>query len=226
MKQRKNALWVSAVIFVAAAAAASASFILQEGFDSSTSGWVSYPAGNFVLFTNSLTFGNPAGSLFGDFAEQGIPVPRLDAFRADLNASGGQYVRDYTADPNFEGWTFSLYTTNNLPTTITFGFDAGANGFFSYPLTAQFNQSQTWVQLLVPSTYSPSWTGGDAAAFATALTTVQAIEIQISDANMEGQRYYLDGMAVVVPEPGSAILMAIGLAGLFMTRCIKRKTSY
>ena len=65
------------------ATVAGASLILQEGFDTTTSGWESRPTGDFSFFTNSISYGNPAGSIFGDFGSPGVPLPRLDAFRAD-----------------------------------------------------------------------------------------------------------------------------------------------
>jgi len=193
------------------ATVAGASLILQEGFDTTTSGWESRPTGDFSFFTNSISYGNPAGSIFGDFGSQGVPLPRLDAFRADGGASGGQYATDYSAIVNFIGWEFSFFSTNDAPTTLTFGFDAGANGYFSYPVTMQVTQAQTWVSVNVPGSYSVAWTGGDGAAFSNALTTVQFIEVQVSDANTGGQRYYVDGISVAIPEPGSLVMTGLGL---------------
>ena len=166
-------------------------------------------------------FGNPAGSMQGSFAFQGVPASESDAFR--LNGLGNLWSTygGYSLD----SWTFEFYADDVMPVDLIFRIN-GSGGTFIRNISAELAGTlDVWDPVTVSLAYSGSWLGGGgtAASFSNTLGSVNWIDIQVARNGAGAQTYYFDnfvlngtlgggGGSSAVPEPDT--LLMFGMAGL------------
>lgn len=198
--------------------AARAAVVYLEDFSSGANGWGDRDSGKIAV-SHELSVGSPAhAAMQGEFASQGFPIPQTDAFSI---SSGVNFVGDYTSYGN--GLTqiaFDLYSENLLPSDLFIRLISGANTF-----TYQFNLSgspvDSWNTYSVNLTWGSGWSGIGQAAFNSALTSVSALEIQLTRNGTGAQAYYLGNIQTLdgdlppgpgggggdaVPEPSQGLL--------------------
>jgi len=181
-----------------------------EDFDPDESGWVDRDAGE-------MSVSHDAGNdwMVGTFGASFLP--QSDAFRI---ITGSNFLGDYVT-PGLTQIRFDLYAVNVLPSDVLIRIIDGANTF-----TYQFNPVNlaTWDTFTVNLAWSFGWSGLSEAAFNSALTSVDALEIQIARSGSGAQSYYLDnvetlntdigggGGDTVIPEPAtmSMFILALG----------------
>lgn len=206
--------------------------LYTEAWDATDAGW--YGRSGVASVSHAGGFGNPAGSMVATFAEQGIPAPEVDAFRANSGSSGGAFTGNYWADlGTFYGWTFSFYAMNVMPSDLQIRFQGSSGPTFLYNATAQLGGVGSWYTITVPGTYAGNWFGGTEAAWSNALGGVTFVDIQIARSATGAQEsYYLDNFrhnynppppppSGMTPEPGTGILILVGAALVF--RSLRRE---
>jgi hypothetical protein len=190
---------------------APAAILYTEDFNPDANGWggrdaimnVTHDAGNFWMQ--------------GVFTSQFFPVPQTDAFVID---SGTDFLGNYVT-PGITQISFDLVAMNFLPSDLFIRLIDGSK-VFSYQFSP-VNMSATYVVNLA---WSFGWTGTSESDFNTALTSVDALEIQLTRNGMGEQIFRLDNVQTlntdigggggggdsVVPEPGTLSLFALALA--------------
>jgi hypothetical protein len=198
--------------------------IYQETFDTGNmAGWTDRTAYDMTV-TNS-DFGYPGGSLVGTFGQQSIPSPETDAFRATSMSSVGAFVGDYWEDIGaFNGWQFSFYADDTLPSSLVLRFRGNSSVFF-LSVSSQLADIDTWYDVAVPAAYGSGWVGGDEAAFSNALSSVEWVEVQVTRSGTMAQSYYMDNFdngtwkgAMAIPEASVLMLCISGALLLHKTR--------
>lgn len=231
---RMKRILACCIVAAVGMASAYAAVVYTEAWDASDAGWTS--SDSLMAVSQAGGVGNPAGSLLGAFAEQGVPSPETDAFYADSSASSGSYTGDYWADlGNFYGWTFNFYAEHILPSAFYMRFSDGVNTYQAN-LLGQLGGVGSWSTVSTPAlSYGVGgWLGpGGLAGLSNALANVQWVEVRF-DRNTEiGQNYYLDNFENegedpppppdgAVPEPGTGVLMLVAMVGCGLIRGAKR----
>ena len=182
-----------------------------EDFDPDESGWVDRDSGE-------MTVNHDAGNdwMVGSYGAS--ILPQNDAFRID---SGANFLGDFVT-PGITQIRFQFYAVNVLPSDLLIRIIDGANTFtyqFS-PLTGAF---MNWETFTVNLAWSYGWNGLSEMAFNAALTSVDAVEIQVTRTGNGAQSYYLDNVETlnadlggggdsVIPEPTTVSIFIIALA--------------
>jgi hypothetical protein len=192
-------------------------------------GWSDRDASD-MAFSYNGGFGNPSGSLQGNFALQGTPSVETDAFRGEPGDSGNAFFGDYWADigyGNFYGWRFDFYADDVLPSDLTIRFGNGTYTF-SQAVGSQVTALDQWFTVNVPLTYG-GWFGGTSTEFSNTLQNVTFIDVQITRNGAPDQTYYMDNFElhnevppVSVPEPTTG-LFVLGSVLLYGLRRNRRK---
>jgi len=197
---------------------ACAAIVYVEDFEPDANGWGDRDAGEMGV---SHDAGNDW--MVGAFGTSFLPM--TDAFRI---SSGANFVGDYTTYGNgLTQISFELQSVNFVPSDLFIRIIDGANTF-SY----QFNPLGvgSFDTYTVNLDWSFGWVGLSEAAFNTALTSVDALEIQITRNGSSAQSYYLDnvttydtdigdpGGPMSIPEPKTFslfVLAALAFAGFY-----------
>ncbi len=233
-----RALRISAGVLLIAALSLSArgAVLYTSTFDSSDEGWLDRDFNEMAVSFDS-GFGNAAGSLRGVFDAQDVPMPETDAFRAGGSTAGGAFVGDYTAI-NAGEFTFSFYAADIRPSDLVLRLNGDGNTFFR-SIGSQVSGVGRWYTVTVPLLWDASWVGAGASAFASALTGVNWIDIQVTRNGADGQTYYLDNFELkegnqnnggggggdpLVPEPELG-LFALCLGALLLARRMRTEVS-
>jgi hypothetical protein len=195
-----------------------AALVYKEGWSGTDlEGWTT--KASYLTLSHSSSEGDPAGSLQGAFAEQGIPMSEVDSFRATAAASGGSFVGNYWEDFSgaFWGWRFSFYAANYMPSELSFRFSDGANVLF-YNALPQLGGTGAWYAISVPALSASNWFGGAPAVWSNALGNVQFVEVQVSrNTSTDAQVFYLDNFeTVAIPEPATFALSVTAVGWLRM----------
>jgi hypothetical protein len=196
----------AAVVLFAAASAAHAQFVINEGFNNvatlAGSGW--------ILANASAPPGSVAGWFQGDqtiFASQaGAPQAYIAAnFN---NAAPGGALHNWLISPTFstqDAGFVSFYVRADVIPEFTdqlaWGFSHGGSSFADFSLGAAHTIGADWTQVLI--NFAPQGFGSTG-RFAIVYTGPADL------ANYVG----VDTFAVAVPEPETWALMLAGLAGL------------
>lgn len=206
-----------ATIFcIFAAWTARAAVVYVEDFSSGANGWGDRDPGEMTV-THESSVGSPAYSAMqGSFSAQGFPIPQTDAFRID---GGGNFVGNYNAIGNgLTQISFDLYAEDILPSDLFIRLISGGDVF-----SFQFNLSgvsvDSWRTYTVNLDWSYGWNGLSQAAFNSALSSVSALEIELTRNSSGSQLYYLTNLQTLdgdlppnptpsdaVPEPGEGLL--------------------
>lgn len=206
------ALWLVAVV-----PARTAQLYLEE-FPTDAAGWTTRDGEMTVTHDNANDW------LVGSFAASFLP--QSDAFRI---ATGTNFLGSYTSGSTNHPLTqisFGLNAFNVLPGDLFIRLTDGTNTFsYQFAVSGSTNAWQTYTANL---TWSFGWSGLSELAFNSALTSVAAIEIQLSRSGNLAQNYYLDNVQTlntdigggpgVIPEPSTVSLMISSLAVLAMDR--------
>ena len=202
----------------------SAVLVYSEDFESGASGW----AGRDGIMSVSHQFGvgsPPSGAMQSSFDSQAFPTSQTDAFRIN---SGPNFVGDYTSF-GAQGITrisFDLFAVNVLPSDLMLRILSGADTFF-YQFSLGSMPLNTWTEFSVFLNYGHGWVGPSEAAFDSALTSVDQLDVQLSRSGTSAQTFYLDNVTTwtgdipeppVIPEANTALLLLFGLALLRRVR--------
>ncbi len=159
---------------------------------------------------------NGSGYMTGTFASQAFPSPETDAFNIT--------IPDFMGDYSGNGLTqiaFDFFAVNVVPSDLFIRLIDGSN-VFSYQFTTLALGANSFTVDLV---YSFGWTGLNSGAFATALTSIDAIEIEMTRSGTGAQEYRLDNLQTLntplgggggpsaVPEPNTLSFIALVVAG-------------
>ena len=226
MNKLNKVLWMAGGLL--AGTMAHAAVLSTDDFLAGNEGWADRDAG--VDMTVGWTgvgpgFGNPAGSMQGTFAAQGVPASESDAFRlsgvGDLWGANSGYSLD--------SFTFDFYSDDILPGDLIFRIN-GSGGTFIRNIASYATSLDTWQGVTVSLGYS-GWLGGTAAAFSNTLGSVNWIDIQVARSGTGSQTYYFDnfilngtlgggggGGSSAVPEPNTLLLLSLAGAGLVSIR--------
>lgn len=204
-------------MLLAGAAVCPGAMLYLEDFDPDAGGWVDRDAGDMTVSHNA---GNYMVGAFG-----ATFLPQADAFRI---ASGSNFLGDYVT-PGLTQLRFDFYAVNVLPSDLFIRIIDGAN-IFSF----QFNPINvgSWETFTVDLAWSYGWLGLSEAAFNTALTSVDMIDIQVSRSGTGAQSYYLDNVQTLdtdigdpgapdsaIPEPTTvSLFMVVGALMVFARR--------
>lgn len=217
------------LITMLTASAAFGAVVYTENFTGGANGWGDRDSGEMTV-SHQASVGVPASAAMqGSFASQGVNIPQTDAFRI---SSGADFVGNYTTKGN--GLTqiqFDLYADDIVPSDLFIRLIDGSNTF-SYQFNLGSFAINTWTTFSINLTWSAGWSGLSEGAFNTALTSVDALEIQLTRNNTGAQLYYLDNITTLdtdlggggggsaVPEPGTGLLF-LGFATLLYVRTKK-----
>lgn len=203
------------------AASLHAAVVFVEDFSSGANGWGDRDPGEMAV-SHESSVGAPAYSAMqGSFAAQGFPVPQTDAFRID---SGGNFVGDYNAIGNgLTQLSFDLYAEDILPSDLFIRLISGSD-VFTYQFSLAGLSVDSWRTFNVNLAWSYGWNGIGQAAFNSALSSVSALEIELTRSGSAAQLYYLSNISSydnqlppdhegggggggdAVPEPGEGLL--------------------
>jgi hypothetical protein len=195
------------IALLLAASSAPAAVLITETFETAA-GWT---GSGSMSVTHSAGQGNPAGSLQGEFAAQGFPIPQTGSFVID---NGLSFMGDYNT-PLLTGFTFDLMALTEVPSDVNVIFTSGANTFF-YTLNLVGMTFNDWTHFEVALTYSAGWQG-DESQFASSLGSVDEVQVQFARGSESQQFFYLDNFGTTaqafgggggaIPEPSSGLLV-------------------
>ena len=196
----------AAVVLFAAATAAHAQFVINEGFNN-----VATLAGSGWILANASA---PPGSVAGWFqGDQTIFTSQAGAPQAYVaanfnNAAAGGTLANWLISPTFstqDPGVVSFYVRADLvpdfSDKLKWGFSKGGSSFADFALGSEHTIGTDWTQVLVSFAAQGAGSIGRFAIVYTGLA---------DDANYVG----VDTFAVAVPEPETWALMLAGLAGL------------
>ena len=204
----KRALITLAMVMVVWVGPAQAAILFLEDFSGGAAGWGDRDAGEM-----SVSYDGGNDRMDGTFAASFLPM--TDAFRI---STGVNFMGDYVT-PGLTQISFDLVAANVLPSDLYIRIFGGAN-LFTYQFTP-INLSDTYV---VNLDWSAGWNGLSEAAFNAALTSVTALEIQITRNGSGAQSYYLDNVQTLdtdlggggggsaVPEPTMVSMFVLAVA--------------
>ena len=196
----------AAVVLFAAATAAHAQFVINEGFNN-----VATLAGSGWILSNASA---PPGSVAGWFqGDQTIFTSQAGAPQAYVaanfnNAAAGGTLANWLISPTFstqDAGVVSFYVRADLvpdfSDKLKWGFSKGGSSFADFALGSEHTIGADWTQVLVSFAAQGAGSIGRFAIVYTGLA---------DPANYVG----VDTFAVAVPEPETWALMLAGLAGL------------
>ena len=196
----------AAVVLFAAATAAHAQFVIEEGFDNvatlAGSGW--------ILANASAPLGSTPGWFQGDqtifTAQAGAPQAYIAANYN--NAAAGGALHNWlisptfsTQDPGFVSFYVRADVIPEFSDQLAWGFSQGGSSFADFALGAPHTIGADWTHVQIDFSAQGI---GSTGRFASVYTGPADL------ANYVG----VDTFAVAVPEPETWALMLVGLAGL------------
>lgn len=211
--KRGAGLWV--VVALGLVLSAPAAVLYQETFTGSNPGWIDRDTGVDWDIAYSSGLGNLPGSVEGQFYEQDEPAPQTDAWRRDAGDLMGSYngfQARFTTPGTPTAWRFSIYALDILPSDLSIRFGNGVNTFQQVINTGSMSVG-SWFTVTVPLTYA-GWFGGTAGDFASALSGVTFIDVQVTRNGAGEQFYYMDNFQVIddvqavagaIPEPATGL---------------------
>jgi hypothetical protein len=214
----KNSLFLSCLLWWCAAGGVYSAELYLEEFPNDAAGWTTRDGEMTVSHDNVNDW------LVGSYAASFLP--QSDAFTIN---TGANFIGDYTSGTTNHPLTqirFDLYAVNVLPGDLFIRLIDGANTF-SYQFTPMQAAGIGFETFTVNLAWSFGWSGLSESAFNTALTSVDAIEIQLSRSGIGVQSYYLDnvetlnsdiGGSGVIPEPSTISLMVSALFVISLDR--------
>ena len=222
------------IVLLGAVHAAPAAVVYTELFTAGANGWGDRDAGEMSV-SHQASVGSPASAAMqGQFSASVLPM--TDAFRI---ASGSDFVGNYTTYGNgLTSIAFDLYADNVVPSDLFLRLVDGSN-IYSYQLSLGSFSVDTWTTFSVELDYTYGWLGpGGATGFNTALTSVDALEIQLTRNGSSSQLYYLDNVQTLddplsggggdgsaVPEPSSLIFVALAALLVLNRRAVRESLS-
>ncbi len=223
MKSILSCLILASILTLVLVRPSPGALLYLEDFSSGAAGWSSRDGELSVSPFDNGTDQYLVGNFGNSF------LPQTDAFRI---ASGSDFLGDYTGS-GLTQISFDFYAVNVLPSDLMIRIVDGSNAF-----TYQFNPLPgallgSWVTFTVDLAWSYGWSGLSEASFNTALTSVDAVEIQVTRSGSGTQQYYLDnvqtldtdisgggGPGGVIPEPST---MALFVTAVGVMTVIRRK---
>ncbi len=187
-----------------------------EDFDDGANGWGTRDG--------EMTVAHDGGNEWMQGSFGASFLPQNDAFRI---SSGSNFTGDYSGN-GLTQIRFELFSEDVLPSDLFFRMIAGAD-IFEYQF-ATINNLNNWQSFTLNLVWSFGWSGPGEAQFNSALTSVDAIEIQLTRNGTGVQNYYLDNVETLdtelgdpgapgaVPEPVSVGLFAMGVVFLLAVR--------
>lgn len=202
----------------------SAAIVYTEDFNSGTAGWTSLDGFMTVSASGSQ-------ELQGDWGASPFP-PIVDAFSiTSANDTGGNFTGDLTG-AGVTQISFDFKAVNVLPSDLFIRIIDGANTFFyQFNVPVAVNNWETFIVDLAWS-YGAGWSGPSEAAFNTALTSVDRIDIQFTRGGQDAETYLVDNVTTydtvlgdpgapgVVPEPA---VISMFISALFVLVAGRRR---
>lgn len=190
-------------------------------------GWEDRDSGEMALAYDATN-----DRMTGSFGSQVFPSPQTDAFHID---SGTNYIGNYN-DLGITQLSFDLYAEHVLPSDLMIRLVSGTDTF-TYQFVLNALAVDSWNTYSGDMVWSYGWDGTSESSFNTALTDIDAVEIQITRLGTGAQAYYVDNITTydteldpdpgggggdsVVPEPQTMSLLV--MASLFLLHFLPHK---
>lgn len=167
-----------------------------ESWNDGMAAWLDRDPGEMIV--THAAFGNPAGSLAGEFFPS--ISPDVDAFRAVSASSGGSFTGNYRLQFAVAGgFGFDFYAADTLPSSVIVRFGNTGTVFFQ-SVTAQIPGTGAWHRAFVSLASAAGWSG-PAAEFSNMLANVEFVEVQVTRSGQSSERYYLDNFGLELLRP-------------------------
>ncbi|MDA1044243.1 MAG: PEP-CTERM sorting domain-containing protein [Verrucomicrobia bacterium] len=221
MNRRPNLIvvWLFCASFLMSASVRANGVLGQHNWDIGAHGWTN--EFSYVGVNRLASGGNPLGNLeisFGATSEPEVnEVEWFDVVRVDSdllfagNWDTNQFLR------------FDFFSGATTPHDLQVQFHATNGNVWSYNVTAQVTQTQTWSSVNTPITYSTAWGplpgfNDTAEQFLADLGAIDWVGLYIFREEAAAENYRLDNfiLAVGVPEPSEYVLLAAALCVLLL----------
>lgn len=207
---------VCAMLGLAICRPVSGAVVALEDFDDGLNGWTTRDAAEMAISWDNVNLW-----AVGQYGSQVFPSLEDDAFRFDT--VGGNFTGDYS---DLTQIRFNLNPVNVLPSSLWLRIIDGSDVYeHQIPLAGGVNSFHTYT---VDLTWSAGWGLGNEQDFLDALTSVDAVEVQVVRSGTGAQSYYLDnfetldtdlggggdpgGPGGAVPEPNTLTLLGMMVA--------------
>lgn len=207
------------ILMLAFGAFASRAAILTTEFFNTDPGTVVNRDGNMIVNHNGT-------NMSGAFASQPFPLPEVDAF----SITHPSFMGDYTGS-GLTQIAFDMFASTVAPSVLSLILIDGAN-VFTYQFASLAGITTTFTTFTADLLWSAGWSGVSEAAFNTALTSIDEIQIEIARNTTAAQVYYLDNLQTLggggpgpgpsaVPEPNVVnLLLFVAMLSLAARRYV------
>lgn len=216
---------------LALARATQGAVVYTETFFDGANGWGDRDSGEMGV-THQASVGSPASAAMrGSFGASSFPMD--DAFRI---SSGANFVGDYTSyGDGLTQLRFDLFANNVVPSDLWVRLISDTYGVFEYQVTLGSFGTGSWTTFSLNLDWTYGWQGSSSSDFNLALTSVNALEIQLTRNGNAAQQFYLDNVQTLdnplsgftsVPEPGTGLLFAGALIAVSLRRRLKPGSNF
>ena len=215
----KVCLSVLIVLSISAFSAQANGLLGQNTWDAGSKGWTN--EFSFTDLNPSATGGNPFGQLEISFDPTGLPeigeVEWFDVVRVDSDLL---FAGNWSTNQNI---SFDFFATDRAPHDLQIQLHSTNGNVWSYNVTAQVTQTQTWQSVGASLGFADAWGplpgfADTAEQFLSDLGDIDWVGLYIFREEATAERYGLDNFMLYVgtPEPGETVLLAAALLALFL----------
>ncbi|MFT5239745.1 MAG: hypothetical protein ACI9OU_000884 [Candidatus Promineifilaceae bacterium] len=221
MNRHTNTFWLSVlmVLSVSAFSVQANGLLGQHTWNAGAEGWTN--EFDFVDLNPSATGGNPFGQLEISFDPTGFPevgeIEWFDVVRVDSDLL---FAGNWSTNQNI---SFDFFSADRTPHDIQIQLHSTNGNIWSYNVTEQVTQTQTWQSVGTSLGYADAWGplpgfSDTAEQFLSDLGDIDWVGLYIFREEASAERYGLDNFMLYVgtPEPGETVLLAAALLALFL----------
>lgn len=201
-----------------------------ENWETDAQGWTSAFGNGTFNWVNSLSADPGTGALN---LEVGASETGTFGWRADINASGGNFMGDYSGSSS-NAWRLYFYAEDVLPSTARIQYTGGAHTYF-YNILPQITALDGWNVVTVPLWGPTGWLPppDPEQNFWDSLTAVSEIQILFERGGSAfSENYYidlfehleLDDGDMTVPEPHEYAMIAVAALSLALAMRFQKQT--